>query len=151
MATHSFNKHLLGTSYGPDSVPAPQIQTESARYCLQIPQPPNVYTLTGQTDFQTAFQIAFRSIEKITIDKLILGFPSGSAVRIHLQCRRRRFDPQVGKIPQRRKWQPTPVVSPGEPHGQRSLAGYSPWGHKESDVTEGTEYAYTQGYFTKTE
>ena len=36
----------------------------------------------------------------------------------------------------RRKWQPTLVFSPGESHGQRSLAGYSPWGHKESDITE---------------
>ena len=36
----------------------------------------------------------------------------------------------------RRKWQPTPVFLPGESHGQRSLAGYSPWGRKESDMTE---------------
>ena len=35
-----------------------------------------------------------------------------------------------------RKWQPTPVFLPGESHGQRSLSGYSPWGHKESDTTE---------------
>ena len=35
----------------------------------------------------------------------------------------------AGKIPWRRKWQPTPVFSPEESHGQRSLAGYSPWGH----------------------
>ena len=43
-----------------------------------------------------------------------------------------------GSIPGlgRRKWQPTPVFLPGESHGQRSLAGYSPRGHKESDVTE---------------
>ena len=34
------------------------------------------------------------------------------------------------------KWQPTPVFLPGESHGQRSLVGYSPWGHKESDTTE---------------
>ena len=33
---------------------------------------------------------------------------------------------------------PTPVFLPGESHGQRSLAGYSPWGHKESDTTEAT-------------
>ena len=38
-----------------------------------------------------------------------------------------RFDPWVGKIPWRREWQPTPVLLPGEFHGQRSLAGYSPW------------------------
>ena len=42
----------------------------------------------------------------------------------------------VGKISQRRKWQPTPVFLPGKFHGQRSLVGYSPWGHKESDTTE---------------
>ena len=40
------------------------------------------------------------------------------------------FGPWVGKLPWRRKWQPTPVFLPGESHGQRSLAGYSPWGCK---------------------
>ena len=44
--------------------------------------------------------------------------------------RRHRFDPWVWKTPWRRKWQPTPVFLPKESHGQRSLAGYSPWGHK---------------------
>ena len=47
------------------------------------------------------------------------------------QCRRHkrhRFDSCLGKIPWRRKWQPTPVFSPGESHGQMSLEGYSPWG-----------------------
>ena len=43
------------------------------------------------------------------------------------------FDPWVRKIPWRRKWQPTPVFLLGKSHGQRSLAGYSPWGHKESE------------------
>ena len=38
--------------------------------------------------------------------------------------------------PWRRKWQPTSVYLPGEFHGQKSLAGYSSWGHKESDMTE---------------
>ena len=38
----------------------------------------------------------------------------------------------------RRKWQPMPVLLPGEFHEQRSLVGYSPWGHKESDTTEVT-------------
>ena len=40
------------------------------------------------------------------------------------------------KSPWRRAWQPTPVFLPGEFHGQRSLAGYSPWGCKELDTTE---------------
>ena len=57
-------------------------------------------------------------------------------VRIHLQCRRPRFTPWVGKIPWKRKWQPTPVFLPGEVHRQRSLVGYSLWGLKESDTTE---------------
>ena len=42
----------------------------------------------------------------------------------------------VGKILWNRKWQPTPVFLPGKFHGQRSLTGYSPWGHKESDTTK---------------
>ena len=46
------------------------------------------------------------------------------------------FDPWVRKIPWRRKWQPTPVFLPGKSHRQRSLAGYSPWGPKESDMSE---------------
>ena len=57
-------------------------------------------------------------------------FPYSSVGRVCLQCRRPGLDPWVGKIPWRRKWQPTPVFLPGESHGQRSLAGYSPWGHK---------------------
>ena len=47
-----------------------------------------------------------------------------------------RFDPWVGKIPWRRAWQPTPVFLPRESHEQRSLAGYSPWGSKETDMTQ---------------
>ena len=46
------------------------------------------------------------------------------------------FDPWVGKIPWRRKWQPTPLFLPGESHGWRSLVGYSPQGRKESERTE---------------
>ena len=52
------------------------------------------------------------------------------------QYRKFRFDLWVRKIPGRRKWQPTPVLLPGKSHGQRSLAGYIPWGRKESDTTE---------------
>ena len=65
------------------------------------------------------------------------------------------------KIPWRRKWQPTPVFLPGKCHGQRSLEGYSPWGHKESDMTEllthvlyvsvqGTNLSQPQSLFYKT-
>ena len=44
-------------------------------------------------------------------------------------------DPWVRKSPWMKAQQPTPVFLPGEPYGQRSLAGYSPWGHKELDTT----------------
>ena len=54
-------------------------------------------------------------------------------------CQRRRpkrygFDSQVRKRPWRRELQPTPVFLPGKPHGQGSLAGYSPWECKELDM-----------------
>ena len=52
------------------------------------------------------------------------------------RCKRCRFNPWVGKIPWRKEWQPTPVFLPGESHGWRSLEGYSPRGHQESDTTE---------------
>ena len=52
------------------------------------------------------------------------------------QCRRCRFNPWIGKIPWRRKWQPTAVFLPQEFQGQRSLVDYSPWGRKELDTTE---------------
>ena len=67
--------------------------------------------------------------------------------RIHLQCRRPGFDPWVGKIPWRKKWQPTPVFLPGESHGQRNLVGYSPWGRKELDMTWMTESTLSQWNF----
>ena len=50
------------------------------------------------------------------------------------------FNSWVRKIPCKRAWQLTPVFLPEESHGQRSLAGYSAWGCKESDMTEVTEH-----------
>ena len=52
------------------------------------------------------------------------------------RCKRLRFHLWVRKIPWRRARQPTPVLLPGESHGQGSPAGYRPGGHKESDTTE---------------
>ena len=71
--------------------------------------------------------------------KQVVGPPRGhSGKESACQSWRRKtrmIDPGLKKIPWRRAWQPTPVFLPGESHGQRSLAGYSPWGHKESDKT----------------
>ena len=67
-----------------------------------------------------------------------------------LQCRRPGFNPWVGKIPWRRKWQHTPVFLPGESHGLRSQVGYSLQGCKESDTTEQLHFHfhyYIQGKF----
>ena len=60
-----------------------------------------------------------------------MGFPGGSIVN-----RRHRFNPWVRKTPRRREWLLTSVFFPGKSHGQRSLAGYSPWVCKESDTAE---------------
>ena len=58
-----------------------------------------------------------------------LGFPGGSDDKeFACKCGRSRFDPWVWKICWRREWQPTPAFLSGEFHGQRRLAGYSPWG-----------------------
>ena len=66
-----------------------------------------------------------------------MGFPGGSEVKASAwNVGDPGSIPGLGKIPWRRKWQPTPVLLPGESHGGRSLGGYSPWGHKESDTTE---------------
>ena len=46
-----------------------------------------------------------------------------------------RFDPWVRKMPWNRKWQPAQIFLPGKFHGQRSLAGYSPWSWRKSDIT----------------
>ena len=64
-------------------------------------------------------------------------------------CRRPGSNPWVRKIPWRREWQPTPGFLSGEFHGLRSLAAYSPWGHKESDTTEQHTHTHTHTH-TKT-
>ena len=67
------------------------------------------------------------------LPRWLSGKESGFHCRRHRRC---RFDPWVGKIPWRRKWRPTPVFLPEKSHGQKSLAGYSPGGLRESDMTE---------------
>ena len=57
---------------------------------------------------------------------------------------RHGFDPWVRKIPWRRKWYPSPVFLPRKSHGQRSLAGYSPCGRRESDMTEQLTKPHTE-------
>ena len=65
----------------------------------------------------------------------IVNMQEGEGVYISGVPAMQEFDPWVKKMPWRRKWQPTPVFLPGKSHGQKSLAGYSPWVSKESDMT----------------
>ena len=67
----------------------------------------------------------------------VMGFPGGSdgdSRESAYKAGYLKFNPWVGKITWRREWLPTPVSLPGEFHGQRSLAGYSSWAHKESVI-----------------
>ena len=68
-----------------------------------------------------------------------MGFPGGAMIE-NLPAnagdiREMQVRSPVGKIPWRKEWPPTPVFLPGKFHGQKSLGGYSPWSHKESDMT----------------
>ena len=62
------------------------------------------------------------------------------------RCRRHMFNLWIRKIPWSRKWQPTPVFLPGKSYRQRSLVGYSPWGRKESDMTERLHLTLVENY-----
>ena len=79
---------------------------------------------------------------------ILMGFPSDSVVK-NLLAMREMQEMGVWSLgredPWRRAWQPTPVFLPGESHGQRSLAGYSPWGQKQSNTTEWLRHTYSIG------
>jgi len=79
----------------------------------------------------------------LLVDMRVMGFPGGAGNKgFTCHCRRHGSNPWVRKIPWRREWLPPSVFLPGDTHGQRSLAGYSPWGHKELDMTEHTAHTY---------
>ena len=83
----------------------------------------------GCTGLLTA---CFKGLESLRFN---VRLPGGSVVKIHLPRRKPRFDSWPGKIPWRRKWQPTPIFLPGKSHGQSCRVGNSPWGLGESDTT----------------
>ena len=74
-----------------------------------------------------------RTFKKVNIG-LFKGFPGGSVVK-NPPANAGDSGSTVRRISWRRAWQPTPVLLPGESHGQWSLVGYSLWGRKESDMT----------------
>ena len=83
-----------------------------------------------------------------------MGFPGGARGKESgcqcRRCKRHMFDSWVWKIPwSRKKWQLAPVFLPGKFHGQRSLAGYSPWSCQELEHNWATEHTYRYIYIYK--
>ena len=114
---------------------------------LAIGQEFNILFLQHSWDFLLIFQV-FHDVDSYIFFFLLLlynGFrspqlkgslPGGSEGKVSAcNAGDPGSIPGQGKIPQRRKWQPTPVLLPGKSHGWRSLAGYSPWGCNELDMT----------------
>ena len=85
-----------------------------------------------QSHFASEWRLVFRSV----LLDLNSVTPRWQWERIHLPMQETQVDPWIGKIPWRGKWQPIPVFLSGESRGQRSLASYSPWGCKGSDMTK---------------
>ena len=114
-----------------------------SRLCL-LPQGQNLHKNKQQyrkeQSRRVVVEVPCTSEKECSLQQLLeayRGFPSGSnSKRICPQCRQCGFHSRVRKIPWSREWQPTPVFLPGKSQWQRSLAGYSPRGHKESDMSE---------------
>ena len=105
--------------------------------CFSMPSSESTMNHWQCFHFQTQHKEDFTALWKY-----LTCFPGGtSGKESTCQCRRhkrRRFNPCVREIPWSRIGQPTPVFLPGKFHGQWSLVGYRPWGHKQSDTTERT-------------
>jgi hypothetical protein len=86
------------------------------------------------TSFPTSFWPPEIWLPQITVRIIIsLGFPGSSDGKEFACNQETAFKPCFRKISWRKKWQLAPVFLPGEVYGQRSLASYSPWDHKEPD------------------
>ena len=88
----------------------------------------------------TSWQIGGEKMETVTDfiflgSKITAGDDCSSEIKRHLLLGGKAMT-NLGNMPWRRKWQPTPVFLPGKSHGWWSLVGYCPWGCKESDITE---------------
>ena len=80
---------------------------------------------------QSMYKGEIRRLVSAKIAEHVRGFPGGSVVRnLPANIGDPASIPGLGRVPSRRKWQSIPVFLPGKSHGWRSLAGYSPGGHK---------------------
>ena len=112
--------------------------TRIAELTMTLPNNDNSLSVQRWTWASTIERMKFVSSNMLEATQNIGSLVAHLVKETACQCRRRGFNPWIGKFPWRRKWQPTPVFLPKKFHGQRSLAGYSPWGRKESDTTEYT-------------
>ena len=93
--------------------------------------------MNKNTGHQVKLEFHTKTDNFFNITMFQMGFPGGSADNESAwNAGDQGLIPGSGRFPWRRKWQAIPVFLPGEFHGQRSLAGYSPWGHKKSDTTK---------------
>ena len=113
--------------------------TRIAELTMTLPNNDNSLSVQRWTWASTIERMKFVSSNMLEATQNIGSLVAHLVKETACQCRRRGFNPWIGKFPWRRKWQPTPVFLPKKFHGQRSLAGYSPWGRKESDTTEYTD------------
>ena len=106
----------------------PWILTHKEPFCTSV-----VSSLSQKGGEQRSPKYSKRILPLLIIKGLLLDYGSTSGKKSAGQCRRCKrhgFNPWVRKIPWRRKWHPTPVFLPGKPHGQRSLAAFSPWSYR---------------------
>ena len=100
--------------------------------------PPEVYVVSAQSVL---------TIIIFSLYAIFWGFPGGSMIKNPPRYRRHGSNPWVRKIPWRKAWLLISGFSPGESHGLRSLVGCSPWGHKESNMTEAIEHSLAHALF----
>ena len=130
----SSNLFLLLGSFMTQPLPISQGSYPNLHHC-----PPPAPQTAARRNMLQFLRLAIFTLT-ISLPRWLSGKESACQSR---RCRRHSLDPWVGKIPWRRKWQPTTV--PGKSHGQKRPAGYSPWGHKESDTTE---HAHALHFYT---
>ena len=123
------------------SQPSSALCTQSSLGCKELPSPSaeflSLQLLIPTPKCRTSsFQPSLQFISLPNYHELSRWLRGKETTYQSRRNKRCGFYPWVGKIPWGRKWQPTPVFLPGKFHEQKSLVGYSPWGHKESDTRE---------------